>query len=423
MLNPTGVTLEEYNNALAQETITHARVVFAVDNVVFDDEDLEAGGIQISTYMNPDENMAFGIAYCTEAVVKILKSEKTDMVNFVHEFTIEFGVEINGNIEWVTIGHFTGNKPILNIASKTIELVAYDKMTRFDREITDFLSLVAFPCTIRTLYDSLCEFVVIDNVVGDEIDDVMNRQITSADGFDYQTCRELLAAIAEANGCYARINNEGQVQLVWFSDHKADLSLYLDNCFSGEAIKLEKSYSKKWGTLDTTLWKDLESITWGEYDNTNNPFEYTYVRGLWTDDDNPKDVVQPDYDPSYNHKLWANVENYTWMSVENMKYKDIETQDDIPGGVYTITDNPFVNYSSDAEIKTHLQYILDKLYSFHLYYVANVSMVGNWLVEPGDVVMLEIETGNFVEYPIFNRVLKWNGYCNCNYETTGSLGG
>lgn len=423
MLNPTGVTLAEYNDALAMETITHARVTFTVDNVVFQDEDLEQGGIRISTYMNPEESMEFGVAYCTEAVVKILRSDKTEMVNFAHEFTIEFGVEINGNVNWVTVGHFSGDKPVMDIASQTIELVAYDKMKRFDKEITDFMSLITFPCTIQNLYDELCEFLVLDNVAGDEIASVMNRQIANADDFEFKTCRELLSAIAEANGCYARMTNEGQVQLIWFSDHKSDMSLTLDNCFSGEAIKLEKSYSRKWGTLENTKWKDVESIQYAEYDNTNNPFEYTYIRLLMTDENNPKDVVQPSYDPYYNRRLWANVENFAWGSVENMKYKELEMQDDIAGGVYTITDNPFVNYGTDGEIKTHLQYILDNLYNFHLYYVANVSMVGNWLVEPGDIVLLEVSDGNLVEYPIFNRVLMWDGSCTCDYETTGSLSG
>ena len=425
MLIPSNVTLEEYDNALAEETVTHARVTFTVDDVVFQDEELEQGGIQLSTYMNPDENMEFGVAYCTEAIVHILKSQKTNELNFAHEFTIEFGVEIEGNIEWVKVGHFSGNKPVQDITSNTIKLVAYDKMIRLDREANDFVATLTFPTTVGDIYDKLCEFVVIDNVSGDEIADVMSRQITSATDLEgYNTCRELLAAIAEANGCYAKVNSDGHIQLIWFADHTSDMTLLLDNCFSGTVIKLDKSYSRKWGVLENTKWKDVETIKYSEYDNNSNPFEYSYVKGMWDDGQgNVQEIVQPPYDPYHNRRLWANVENYYWKSVESMKYKELEEIDDLAGNTYTIMNNPFVHYGTDAEIKTHLQYILDKLYNFHLYYVASVTMVGNWLVEPGDTVLLEVESGNYVEYPIFNRVLSWNGACNCDYETTGTLTG
>ena len=424
MLIPSGVTVEDYNDALAKEEYTHARVTFIVDNIVFQDEELEQGGIQLSTYMNPDESMKFGIAYCTEAVIHFLRNDKTDTVNFAHEFTLEFGVEINGNIEWVTVGRFVGNKPVQDITSSIVELVAYDKMIRFDRNVDDLLARIAFPCTLSDIYDELCELVVVDKTSGDEIPDVMSRQIASADDWTFDTCREVLAAIAEANGCYAKITNDGEVKFIWFEDHTSDQTLTLDNCFDGTIIKLEKSYSKKWGFLENTKWKNVESIQYGEYDNMNNPFEYSYIHYLWKEvinEQNNRDVMQPTYNPYGNYKLWANVESYQWENVEIIKWKELETSDDVAGGIYLINNNPFLLYATDGEIKAHLQHILDRLILFHLYYVASVTMVGNWLIEPGDTVMLEVMNDTFVEYPIFNRVLKWNGACECDYETTGSL--
>ena len=62
MLVPDNVTVEEYNDALALEEFSHARVTFVMDNVVFQDEELYQGGITVSTYMTPNTNMTFGIA-------------------------------------------------------------------------------------------------------------------------------------------------------------------------------------------------------------------------------------------------------------------------------------------------------------------------------------------------------------------------
>ena len=333
----------------------------------------------------------------------------------------------NGNrdIEWVKIGHFAGEKPVQSLSNNIIELIAYDRMVRFEKEASDFVKTLTFPCTIGTICDKLCDFVVIDRVAGDEIADVMNWQIDDNTGWEsFNSCRDILASIAEATGCYARMTNNGELQFIWFADHKSEQTLTLNNCFSGNVIKLEKSYSKKWGTLETTKWKDVETIKYSEYDNNNNPFVYSYVRALWKEaDGSTTEVVQPDYDPYYNHRLWANAENFMWESVESMKYKDFETADDLIGNTYTIDDNPFIKHDTTASIKTHLQDILDNLYVFHLYYVASVQMVGNWLIEPGDVVLLEIADNVFVEYPIFTRILSWNGSCECSYDTTGTLAG
>ena len=133
MLVPDGVTVEDYSNALAEEEFTHARVTFIMDNIVFEDAELYQGGIVVSTYMNPDDSMSFGVAYSTEVVVRFLRSDKTENMNFAREFTLEFGVDINGETKWVTMGHFFGKRSVL-AENDTVELTAYDKMTRFDRD-------------------------------------------------------------------------------------------------------------------------------------------------------------------------------------------------------------------------------------------------------------------------------------------------
>ena len=347
-----------------------------------------------------------------------MKSDKTENLDFGKEFTLELGVEVNGDVEWIMIGHFWGNR-LVQTMRDTMELVAYDKMTRFDRDVSDFIALQSFPTTLETLYNNLCQFCVIDVTAGDEIADVMSRTVANLDDADVSSCRDLLALIAEANGCYAKILNDGSIQLKWFDDCTSDQELLRDNCYSYQLSKLEKSYSKKWAILEDKKWKEVESVQYSEFDNNNNPFDFTNIRFVW--DDPWKEIVQPPNDELYDHKLWANVENAQWENVESMKWKDFELADDISGGVYSIRNNPFLKYDTDDEIKAHLQLILDRLYTFHLYYVATVSMVGNWLIEPGDIVTLEISDGVFTTYPIFNRILYWNGACKCSYETTRSL--
>lgn len=423
MLIPVNVTVEDYNDAISQEMMTHARVTFVVDNVVFQDEELEQSGITLLTYMNSEENLRFGKAYSTEVNLTLFRSNKTDDLNFAHEFTLEFGVDIEDEIEWVKVGHFVADKPVINLLSGTVEIIARDRMMRFEKDANEFIRTLAFPCSISDIYDRLCDYVVLDNVPGNEIADVMNRQMQNADNFYFETCRDLLAAIAEANGCYAKITSNGEVKLAWFEDHTADQNLIRDNCFGGKIVKLEKSYSKKWAILEDKKWKNVESVQYSEYDNNSNPFKYSYIHYVWEDNDTIRDVFQPTYDEFSNGRLWAYVENYTWDAVSSMKWKEIEAADDMAGKIYAINNNPFILYDTDEEIKAHLQWILDKLTLFRLYYAASIRMVGNWLIEPGDTILFEVSDGNFIELPVFNRVLSWNGACNCEYETTGLLTG
>lgn len=418
MLIPSNVTVEEYNEAVALEEASHARVHFLFDDVTFQDEELYQGGITVSTYMNPSNSMKFGTAYSTEVVVNFLKGDKTENLNFAREFTLEFGVDIGEDVEWITIGHFIG-KSATETSYGTIELVAYDKMPRLDVSINEFLNALTFPCTLSDIFDELCTYFVITPISGDEIPDVMERTVSSLDDVPINTCRDLLCLIAEANGCYAKITNEGFLQLKWFHDHTSEQELLRDNCFSYKLIKLEKTYSKKWAVLEDFQWKDLEYVKYSDYDNNNNPFQITHMTALWNDP--RKEVTQPPYDEFADYRTWASAENFTWESLESYMWKEFEQADDIGGSIYTISDNQFLMYSTDEEIKAHLQLILDRLYNFALYYVATVQMVGNWLIEPGDIVRLEIGDGEFTTYPIFNRVLQWNGSCQCSYETTGSL--
>ena len=421
MLTPTGVTVAEYNTALSEGPLTHARITYIIDNVSFTDSEISQDGLQLSTYMNPDESMRFGVAYSDEIIVHLLRSEKTDSLNFANEFTLEMGVDINGTTNWVMIGHFIGKK-VTYLMGGIVELLAYDKMCKFDTvSWDDFVTSLTFPMTLGSIYNALCAFVAVDNVAGDEIADVMARSVTSIPEGPDKTCRDMLATIAEANGCYAKMTSDGSLKLEWFHDHTSDQEMLLNQCFAYEYVKLEKNYSKKWLVLEGTKWKDLESVQWSQYDNNSNPTAFTYIRSVW--EEQHKEVIQPERDEFFNHRLWANAENYQWKNLEQMKWRDFEIADDVSGETYTIYDNPFILYGTDAEIKTHLQLILDRLYLFHLYYVATVTMVGNWLVEPGDIVTLEIEDGVYTQYPVFNRIIRWNGYCECDYETTGSLSG
>lgn len=367
----------------------HIRITFLLDNVVFEDADLNASnGCTITTYMNPDIDLTFGIAYMSEISLSLFRSQKTDQLNWVREFKVELGVEYDGEIMWTQLGIFSGQRP-KSITDYTISFNAYDRMQRFDRSVEDFMSLMTYPCSLQDVYDGLCTFVGIPNEQGDEISSVMSRTFTSAFSTDgISTCRELLSRIAEANGCYAKLTNEGKVKLVWFDDRTSDYSLMRDVIFGIESTDLTQISGYRWNDLAASTWATVSNIKWSEMFHRDNVQIYEGVRGVW--DNTNEDYTQP---PTL----------------------------DSGARVYTINGNPFMHYSTEQAIRDHLQLLLTRLSAFEIYYVANTVAVGNWLVEPGDIINHEMEDGSFEPYPIFSRTLTWNGYCECEYESTGNL--
>lgn len=420
MITPTGVSIADYCAVLDNDVRSHARITFLMDNVVFEDSDFNFnGGIQLSTYMNSENDLTFGSACCTEVSICFVRSEKTDELNWNKEFKLEFGTEIGGEIKWVTMGYFTGKRPV-KTQKDTIEFVAYDRMARLDRSADDFIDLLTYPCTVRNIYDELCEFVVLENVPGDEIASAMSSVIP--DGSRLQkgcTCRDIMRFVAEANCCYSRINNDGKVQLIWYTDHTSDYQLDRNHCFDIDFTDLQTYDRKKWGNLEPYQWKDMETTTYGDLDNAVTPLKVQAIKCVW-EDPVYKTITQPPQDGYTNHRVWANVESSRWQDLEQFTWGYVEISEET-GEIYVIKNNPLLLLATDADIKAHLQLLVDRLQLLDVYYVATVPAVGNWLIETGDIISLEVQKNVYTAYPIFNRVLTWNGACTCDYESTGSM--
>ena len=422
MITPSGMTIAEYNAAIALENKVHARLTFVMENIVFQDEEFDfSGGIRISSYMNPDTEMKFGTAFCKEVIVNFIRSEKTDNLNWSSEFKLEFGVENGNNIEWVTMGYFTGTRPTWN-RRNVIELLAYDRMMRFGLKAKDYLQGVTYPCTLQDLYDGLCTFTVTENVIGDEISSVMAYEYSEEPVFDADiTCRDLLSAIAKANGCYARITNEGKVQLVWFKDHSDDYELTWDDCFDLDIADLQKKTVWQWKNLEETQWKDLENVQYKYYDMNEEEVKIRSLSFSWDDGETSILITQPaeGTESSWlivlgNTNYWSDTKESTWGDLRNSSY--------VAGNRYFIVNNPLLYHSTESAIRTHLQAILNKIYAFNIAYIADINAVGNWLVEAGDIIRLEVERHEkFTKFPVFNLMLTWNGSCISDYETTGVM--
>ena len=170
MLTPTGISASDYINAIKAGNPTHARLTFSNQNIVLEDEDITSEGIEIKSYLNGDIDLTLGKAIMTEVTASLFRNSKTQDLQWMDEFTLEFGVDVdeeeNGvvvtNTYWVTVGYFTGDRPERSVLDNVIQFTAHDRMKKFDVIADDYLRTLTFsaqnPISLSTIYSGLCTY-------------------------------------------------------------------------------------------------------------------------------------------------------------------------------------------------------------------------------------------------------------------------
>ena len=355
MLTPTSGTLADYNAAILAGNQTHARLVFPVQNITLTDADISInGGISLTSILNPEEDLVFGRAVMSELNVKLLNGSVFSGFNWAEEFHLDFGVDINNVTNWVTVGYFKGKKPRRTIRTDVIDFTAYDRMQAFDILADEFLASVTYPVTLETLFQDLCTYCGVSYDVGDEMADAMALTYTDDPFTDGITCRTLLAWIAEANCCTAKVNADGEVRLTWFADQTGSYSIDGSKYFDID--------------IDENTVPALDSVRFASTEDEVTGFVYP-VNGTNT---------------------------------------------------YEIIDNPLLMFLSTADKTTIITDMVARFTAFGSYIPANVTPIGNWMVETGDIIEVGYDNGSTMNMPVFNRNLEWAGAGVDYYECVGN---
>lgn len=385
MLTPTGVTAAEYWAAIKAGHPTHVRMTFIGQNIVLGDQDIEYNsGITVTDILNGETDLIFGRAVSKQMTAGILNSSRLSGLKWTGEFTLEFGVDIGSPAvtNWVTIGYFSGEKPNNVTSANVIEFTAYDRMKMFDSIVDEYVKNITYPATVQDIYDGLCEYVGIDNVAGDELSAIMSRSYSEAPAeMQGYTCRDLLAWIAEACGCYAKITAAGKVQMVWYTDN------------TSYAITGDEEFHVESGDVnDGMTWDEADQLTWDEIDQLS----------------------------------WDDVCGYREMySIDNLLVRQLNSDVAINypyatnGNIYLISGNPFLSVSTYSDVTTYIAPIYNRMKTFGGYLPARVECIGNWCVESGDVITIAVNSST-VTFPIFVKEMRWNGAVRDSYEATGN---
>ena len=362
MRTPTGVTIEEYQQAVSEGKPTHVRLTFPVQNIILGDGNITMdGGLTLSTIANPDSDLTMGYSPANVLDVEFFNDPIFVGFDWTEEFKFEAGVEINGTTSWVLIGWFKGTKPEKTLRTKTIQFTAYDMMIKFDRLADDWIDSLTFPMTMQTMFRSLCTYVGVGYASSpvNQISAAMNTTYSENPLFKGVTCRTVLSWIAEANGCYAIYRPEtggtGVIDLRFVNDYTSSMTINEDDCFDF----------------------DFEDYTVPEID-------YVHIA---SSDENIPGFVYP----------------------LNNTYK------------YEILDNPLMLLAGTSAKQGMINGIISHFAVMGSYRPMRIVTVGNWLMEMGDMVEVELADGTTYNLIGINKTIQWNGGCVCEYECPGNI--
>lgn len=203
--------------AIRAHTEQDIKITFA-DNTVLGKADvaITGDGVKITDILNGDTDYTFGKAVCKQVEMTLFNVDnKFNNFDFTQEFTLQIGVKVGAAFQYVTVGVFKGEKPD-KVRGKLIDFTAYDRMQKFEVSASDFIENMTFPVTLGAVFSSLCAAVGVEPITTTFTNSTKNFTFNPFSTSDY-TAREVLAWIAEAAGCYARVNADGKVELNTFT--------------------------------------------------------------------------------------------------------------------------------------------------------------------------------------------------------------
>lgn len=203
--------------AIRAHTEQDIKITFA-DNTVLGKADvaITGDGVKITDILNGDTDYTFGKAVCKQVEMTLFNVDnKFNNFDFTQEFTLQIGVKVGAAFQYVTVGVFKGERPD-KVRGKLIDFTAYDRMQKFEVSASDFIESMKFPVTLGAVFSSLCAAVGVEPITTTFTNSTKNFTFNPFSTSDY-TAREVLAWIAEAAGCYARVNADGKVELSTFT--------------------------------------------------------------------------------------------------------------------------------------------------------------------------------------------------------------
>lgn len=200
------------------------------DTLVFDESDLKDFTILDDIY-TPEQGV-IGSVISKQLTLNLFKPSAIDLVN--REVDVFVGVMVGEVPKYVSYGRFIIQKPENEVLTEKTSFEAFDFMVKFNLPYEDTLT---YPCTVKDVYNAICEQCGVESgtdTFANEDFIVENNQFVAG-----ESCRDVLKAIAQISGTFARIGRDNKLYLSFL---KNDSEENFDTSDYNRDIKINNMY-------------------------------------------------------------------------------------------------------------------------------------------------------------------------------------
>lgn len=188
------------------------------EEIILDDEN----NIKDFTILDEVYTSGYGIlgsVISKQITLNLFKEPEIDLTDreikaYIGTTVIENGQEV---VKYVPYGTYIVQKPESEKLTDKTSLEALDYMIKFNKTYKDTLT---YPCTLKDVYNSICEQCGV--ISGTSEFPNQNFSVEDNQFVANETCREVLANIAQLAGAYARIGRDNKLYLKFFSSEKTE---------------------------------------------------------------------------------------------------------------------------------------------------------------------------------------------------------
>ncbi len=173
------------------------------------------------------------------------------------EIQVKVGIEVNGSIEYVSIGYFTVTKP--SIESEVYKYIAYDRMIGLERL---YVSSLTNPTTSTVMNEIATQLGYSFASTITEI----SLDVNKIKGYTY---REMLGFISALCGANCIFNGDGAIEFKWFVQPTSDLATIGTDRLYENGLELNSDEDITVGYIKCATGETIENTTTDENGEEN----------------------------------------------------------------------------------------------------------------------------------------------------------
>jgi len=272
--------------------------------IILNEYDLKDFTILDDIY-TPNEGI-IGSVIAKQLSLNLFKPSEIDLTN--REVSVYVGVDVIENDETVTkyipYGNFIIQKPENEQVTSRTSFEAFDYMVKFNLPFEDTLT---YPCTIKDVLNAICEQCGVELATTSFANEnfvVENNQFVNG-----ESCRDVLKAIAQISGSFARIGRDNKLYLGFLNNQIIEQFNTTDYMSD---LKVNNTY----GAVNRLILR----MSQVEGENVVREDEDAIAR------DGLKELTIADNPFTYTQEKREMVIDQIWQQVRGLRYTDFETK-------------------------------------------------------------------------------------------------